>query len=119
MTLRYLLDAHVERAMALGLRQRDPELLVWRLGDPGAPSRDASDPAILRWCEAHGFVLVTNNRSTMPRHLADHLSGGGHIPGIFMLNPKLALVETIENLLDAASLSLEDEYRDQIRHLPL
>ena len=35
------------------------------------------------------------------------------------LNPKLALGETIENLLDAASLSLEEEYRDQIRHLPL
>jgi hypothetical protein len=31
----------------------------------------------------------------------------------------MALGETIENLLDAASLSLEEEYRDQIRHLPL
>jgi predicted nuclease of predicted toxin-antitoxin system len=117
--LRLLLDAHVERALALGLRQRERELVVWRLGDPGAPARDASDPAILAWCEAHDFVLVTNNRRTMPRHLADHLGRGGHVPGIFMLNVKMSLAETIENLLDATLLSLEGEYRDQIRHLPL
>lgn len=80
MTLRYLLDAHVERALGLGLRQRDRELIVWRLGDPGTPPLDAPDPAILRWCEIHDFVLVTNNRRTMPRHLADHLNRGGHIP---------------------------------------
>lgn len=109
MTLRYLLDAHVERALAAGLRQREQELLVWRLGEPGAPPRDAPDPAILAWCERSDFVLVTNNRSTMPGHLADHLSRGGHVPGIFMLNPKMSLSEVIENLLDAASLSLVDE----------
>ena len=119
MTLRYLLDAHVERALALGLRRRERELTVWRLGDPGAPSQDASDPAILRWCEIHDFVLVTNNRRTMPQHLADHLDRGDHVPGILILNPKLSLAETIDNLVDAATLSLEGEYRDQIRHLPL
>lgn len=115
----YLLDAHVSRALAQGLRQRDPELVVWRLGDPGAPPVDASDPAILTWCELHSFVLVTNNRSTMPDHLAKNLTEGGHVPGIFMLNPKMSLAETIDNLLDAASLSLEDEYTDRILYLPL
>ncbi len=117
--LRYLLDAHVERALAAGLRQRERAVVIWRLGEPGAPPRDAADPAILAWCEQHDFVLVTNNRSTMPGHLVEHLGGGGHVPGIFMLNPKLSLGETIANLLDAAMLSLPGEYRDQIRHLPL
>ena len=45
--LRYLLDAHVERALAAGLRQRERAVVVWRLGEPGAPPRDAADPAIL------------------------------------------------------------------------
>ena len=116
---RYLLDAHVERGLASGLRQRERAVVVWRLGEPGAPPRDASDPVILQWCEAQDFVLVTNNRSTMPGHLAEHLRRGGHVPGIFMLNPKLSLGETIETLLDAALLSLPGEYRDQLRHLPL
>jgi len=89
--LRYLLDAHVERALAVGLRQREHSVVVWRLGDPGAPPRDAPDPVLLEWCERHDFVLVTNNRSTMPGHLAEHLRRGGHVPGIFMLNPRLGL----------------------------
>ena len=36
-----------------------------------------------------------------------------------VLSPRLSLGETIENLRDAATLSLPDEYRDQLRHLPL
>jgi hypothetical protein len=116
--LRYLLHAHVERALASGLRQRERAAVVWRLGEPGAPPRDAADPVILQWCEARDFGLVTNTRSTMPGHLAEHLRRGGHVPGIFMLNPKLSLGETIENLLDTARVSLPGEYRDQLRHLP-
>lgn len=87
MTARYLLDAHVERALATGLRQRDRELVAWRLGEPGAPPLDASDPDILVWCERNDFVLVTNNRRTMPGHLADHLGRGGHIPASSRLTP--------------------------------
>lgn len=55
----------------------------------------------------------------MPGHLADHLAAGSHVPGIFMLNPELSMGETIEELLDAAYASLEGEYQDQIRYLPL
>ncbi len=119
MTLRYLLDENVKHALVVALRQHDPELVVWVIGEPGTPPLSTPDPAILIWCERHDFVLVTNNRSTMPAHLANHLRDGGHIPDIFVLNPKLSTSETIENLLDAASLALPGEYRDQIRHLPL
>ena len=66
-------------------------MTVRGLGDPGTPPQDAPDPAILRWCETHDFVLVTGNRRTMPQHLADHLDQGGHAPGILMLNPKMSL----------------------------
>lgn len=89
------------------------------IGEPGAPPPGTPDLAILAWCEAHDFVLVTNNRRTMPVHLANHLREGRHALGIFVLNPNLNLRETLENLVDAATLSLDGEYRDQIRHLPL
>ena len=55
----------------------------------------------------------------MPIHLANHVAAGQHVPGIFMLDPDLRIGETIEELLDAAYASLEDEYPDQIRYLPL
>ncbi len=55
----------------------------------------------------------------MPVHLRDHLADGGHIPGIFILNPTLSIGNTIEELILIAEGSLEDEYRNQIIHLPL
>ena len=119
MALRYLLDENVAVALAVGLRQHAPELVVWVVGDPGAPPPGTLDPALLRWCDEHDFVLVTNNRRTMPVHLAAHLGEGRHVPGVVVLSPRLSLAETIENLRDAATLSLPDEYRDQLRHLPL
>ncbi len=66
-----------------------------------------------------GSLLVTNNRSSMPRHLADHLAEGHHVPGIFILNPELSLGETIEELTLIAEASFADEYMDRISYLPL
>lgn len=75
-------------------------------------------PEILLWCEEYDFVLVTNNRTSMPVHLADHLAQGRHIPGIFILNPKLSIGQNIDELIFIADAYLNNEYQDQIIHLP-
>jgi hypothetical protein len=118
-TLNYLLDGHVLLALARGLEQRAREPTVRRLGDPEVPALHAPDPEVLRWCERHDFVLITKDRHSMPQHLADHVRSGGHVPGIFILNDRMSLSETITNLIEVAELSLEREYRDQIRYLPI
>ncbi len=119
MSRRYLFDENVDIALITELRRRDPGLTVWSVGDPGAPPRGTTDPDILIWCEGHGFVLVTNNRRTMPAHLADHLRNGRHSPGIFQLNPELGMGGTIDVLLLAARASRTDEHQDQIKYLPM
>ena len=50
--LRYLLDENVDPLYASELIHRDPALVVWRVGAPGAPLKGTSDPDILIWCEA-------------------------------------------------------------------
>lgn len=116
--LHYVLDEHVAPALAHGLRRRVSGLVVWNIGDPGTPPRGTLDPDVLIWCEEHNHVLATNNRSSMPRHLADHLAAGRHVPGIFVLRDSMGLGEMIEQLVLGAIASMPDEYRDQIRHLP-
>ena len=49
------------------------------------------------WCEIHEFILVTNNRKSMPKHLADHLA----------------------ELILIAGASFPKEYQDRIEYLPL
>ena len=119
MAISYLLDEHIPDSYRFQLMLRDESLIVWGIGDPGAPARGTSDPEILRWCELHGFVLVTYNRKSMPQHLADHLGEGRHVPGIFALHPEMSMGQIIEELLLLSGASATEEYRDLIVYLPV
>jgi hypothetical protein len=94
-------------------------MTVWMVGEAGAPERGTSDPDILVWCEVRGFSLVTNNRASMPVHLATHLSTGRHVPGIFMLDPVMTLGDTAEELELIWAASSPQEFADRIIYLPV
>ncbi|MBE9011279.1 DUF5615 family PIN-like protein [Pseudanabaenaceae cyanobacterium LEGE 13415] len=117
--LKYLIDENVDPLYAVQLRRLQPELIVCVIGEPATPTRGTLDPEILLWCEEFQFILVTNNRSSMPVHLKDHLSEGHHIPGIFILSRTLTIKQNLDELILIAEASFEDEYQDQIIHLPL
>jgi hypothetical protein len=118
MSLNYLLDEHVDPLYQTQILRRVPELTVWLVGGLGAPRKGTLDPDILIWCEEHDFVLVTNNRHTMPDHLSDHLALGRHVPGIFILNAGMTIGETIDELLLLALASLPNEFADRTTFLP-
>jgi hypothetical protein len=119
-TIKYLLDENVDPLFRSGLLKREPTMVVLRVGSsPNAPRHGTLDPEILCWCEEHDFILITNNRKSMPVHLHDHLVEGRHIPGILQLNPKMSIRETIEELWIVWALSEEDEYGDRIAYLPV
>jgi predicted nuclease of predicted toxin-antitoxin system len=118
MIVGYLLDENVDVAYRDQLTRRG-SIPVRAVGESDAPSKQTTDPDILIWCERHEFVLVTNNRRTMPRHLADHLSAGRHIPGIIVLGDDLSFGGNLEELLLIAVAARSDELRDQIVYLPV
>jgi len=119
MNLKYLFDENVDPEYVHQLRRRHPELVIRMVGEPSTPQKSTLDPDILDWCERKGFVLVTNNRRSMPVHLADHLDQGRHIPGILILNPNLSLGATLDDLSIVGLASFENEYQDRIEYLPL
>ena len=99
MSIRYLMDENLDPLYKRQLLIKQSRLVVFVVGDPGAPPKGTPDPEILRWCEEYNFVLVTNNRASMPVHLAAHLAEGRHIPGIIILNARMSIGATIEQLL--------------------
>jgi hypothetical protein len=117
MAVRYLLDEHLSPVYRAQLVRREPELIVRMIGDLDAPSKGTLDPEILIWCENNEFILVTNNRKSMPRHLADHLAADRHVPGIVTIDPNQSIGQTIEVLIIIAGASLEGEYQDRIEYL--
>ena len=77
--IRYLLDENVDPVFRTALLNREASIIVWKIGEPGVPPKGTKDPEILNWCEENSFLLVTNNRASMPDHLTDHLHKGRHI----------------------------------------
>jgi hypothetical protein len=119
MALRILLDENFPRVYHATLRRLDPELSVWIVGDPGAPPKGTPDAELLRWCEDQDALLVTNDRRTMPRHLAEHLASERHVPGILIFDPGRNVAEMAEDLVLLCRVSLEGEFADRITFLPL
>ena len=119
MALKYLIDENVNPLYPNQIRRREPGIVIQVVGEPETPPKGTLDPEILCWCEERQFVLVTNNRTSMPVHLSDHIALGRHIPGIFILNPNLTIGENLEELILAALPSEDDEYQDRIVYLPL
>ena len=117
--VRYLFDEHMPAALRLQLLRHAPDLVVWMLGDPGAPHYGTLDPDILLWCEANGFLFVTRNRKSMSVHLQDHLAIGHHVPGIFVVPPQITLGSIIDQLLLVWGASEAEEYHDLLLYLPL
>lgn len=117
--LKYLIDENVSPLYPNQLRRRQCELVVLVIGEPRTLPTGTLDPAILLWCEEYDFVLVTNNRASMPVHLRDHINEGRHIPGIFILSPDLTVGQNLDELLLIAEGSFDGEYQDQIVYFPL
>lgn len=117
--IQYLLDEHVDPRLKNALKKNSPEIIVWSVGDPEAPALSTADPDILLWCEENDFFLVTNNRASMPVHLQNHLAVKRHIPGIFILNPKMTFSETADELSLIWGASEAEEYENLIWYLPL
>jgi hypothetical protein len=117
--IRYLLDENVDPIFRTDLLKRNPKIIIWKIGDPGVPTKGSADTEILEWCEENNFVLITNNRKSMPGHLKDHVAKERHIPGIIELNPKMNMGETIEELILIWTASEITEYRDLIVYLPI
>lgn len=117
--IRYLLDENVDPLFRTELLRHEPTMVVWRIGDPTTPATGSPDPEILEWCERNNFILVTNNRQSMPHHVEEHLGNGGHFPGILELNPDMGVGATIQELILIWSASEMEEYQNKLLYLPL
>ncbi len=119
MSAGFLLDEQLPKWWRRAINRLQPALKLRQVGQAGAPPLQSADPLLLEWCETNDFYLLTNNRSTMPHHLGAHVAAGRHIPGIFVVDPRMDIADLSNDLalIDGASFPLE--HQDQIKFLPL
>ena len=117
--VKFLLDENVSSYIQNSFAQFAPDMALFVIGQSGAPPKSTLDPDILVWIEENDCLLVTNNRSSMPGHLMDHLTQGRHIPGILQLPRQMNVRAIVDDLLLIGGASYPGEFQDQIIHLPL
>jgi hypothetical protein len=116
--LHFLCDECTHPALIHALWQREPEMDILRVGQPGTPPRGTLDPELLVFAEDEKRTLITMDKRTMPDHVRDHHAAGRHTWGVFILKQGYATQRYVEDLILVWSvLSLED-CRDLLLYLP-
>ncbi|HXG66865.1 MAG TPA: DUF5615 family PIN-like protein [Blastocatellia bacterium] len=115
--LRLLIDQDFDQDILRGLLRRIPDLDAVTAYEVGLSA--ASDPTLLAWAAENGRILVTHDRRTMPDHAAERIVAGERMPGVFVVPRRLPIAQMIDDLEIMVTCSLENEWENVIRFLPL
>lgn len=118
MKTRFLLDENLTPRLKAALRRHDFTIDVLRVGDANAPSLGTLDPDILLYLEASQRLLVTDNRASIPGHIADHIGAGGHHWGVFWVRPGFRIGTLAEFLYLLWNASEAHEWIDATEWAP-
>ena len=88
-----------------------------RVGDTADLSLASDDPAVLLWAERENRIIVSQDRKTLAKHLADHLTTGHRCPGIFQIRGT-RLHDVLDFLVCAAYASEPAEWENRIVFVP-
>jgi hypothetical protein len=115
---RFLLDENVSIAVKAQLKRLDNTIVVIAIGDKGAPEKGTLDPEILIWLEANDYILVTENRRTMPSYLTLHYENGHFVPGILWVRPRTPVGRLVEALFTLWLGSIQEQFLHRNEFIP-
>lgn len=117
MTVRFVTDEHIARALIVGLRREFEEIDIVRVQDVGLRTMD--DPTILQWAAEQGRVLITHDIRTMPDFAHRRVAELSPMPGVLVVPTTMPIGAAIEELSTIAVASEPDEWADRVVYLPL
>jgi hypothetical protein len=94
-----------------------PEADLVRVQDEGLSG--AHDTIVLEFAASHGCMVLTHDVSTMKPYAYVRVAQGLSMPGVFVVSHAVPIGAAIEAICLIAECSLEDEWKGQVRHLPL
>jgi hypothetical protein len=117
--IRFLFDECTDPDLIEALLRREPIEDALRVGWPDAPPEGTLDPELLVLAESVNRVLVSNDRKSMPGHLADHFAAGRHTVGVILLRKYHSMRTYVEELLRLWSADEAEEWVDHTVYIPL
>lgn len=115
--LRWLADENFNNDILRGLLRRNSRLDIVRAQDVGLSG--STDAAILAWASNENRVLLTHDVRTLTAHAYARMHRGEPMPGVFEVSRSVPIASVIEDILLLTECSLLDEWKGQVRYLPL
>ena len=114
--LRLLADENSNDDIVRGLLLRQPDVDIVRVRDVGLAG--AEDPQILEWAADNGCIILTHDRATMPGFAYERVAAGQEMPGLFIVNDRLAVGKAIDEILLVIAGTQHAEWIGLVAHLP-
>ncbi len=114
---RFLADENFNFDIIEGLLRRDPDIDLIRAQDVNLAQ--TPDPIVLERAAEMGRVLLTHDYDDMPFYIDERLRAGLPMPGVAQVPWNMPLGPAIDDLLLLIGCSLEYEWENQVRYLPL
>lgn len=115
--LRFLADEDFNNRVLRGLLAQRPDLDIVRVQDTELSG--TSDPVVLAWAAREGRILLTHDKSTMINHARSRIKAGAPMPGLCAFEKNTAIKKAIDHFLVMLGASLDGEWENQIRYVPL
>lgn len=115
--LTFLADENFDGNMLRGLLRRRPAVDIVRVQDIGLSGRD--DPTVLEQAARLGRVLLTHDAATVPDFAYARVSAGQSMPGVLVVQRRMAIGQAIDEVLLVAELVTVAEMNGQVQYLPL
>src|SRR3712207_6697976 len=107
-----LTDEDFDGRIIRGLLRRRSDIRLVRAQDVGLLG--ASDDKLLEWASENNRIVLTHDRRTMPRHVADRLESGFPVPGVVVVDHRASIGRCIDDLLLIIECSEQPEWADRV-----
>ncbi|MBI5304545.1 MAG: DUF5615 family PIN-like protein [Chloroflexi bacterium] len=115
--LRFLVDEDFDNDILRGLLRKKPDLEIVRAQDVGLS--ETVDSRVLEWAAHERRVVLTHDVSTMTAHAYRRVNDSLPMPGVFAVSQSIPIAQAIADILLLAECSVEGEWENQVRYLPL
>lgn len=115
--MRLLADENFDNDIVRGVMRSNPDIDFVRAQEVGLSG--AADPEVLAWAANENRVLLSHDVATITKYAYERIEAGLPMPGVFEVAQTASIKQIIDDILLLAECSLENEWQNQVRYLPL
>ena len=116
MNVRFQADADFHQNIVRAVRRRAPAIDFQTAHEAGLHGLD--DAAVLAQAAREGRILVSHDRRTMPRHVAN-FTATRTSAGVILISQHLPIMQAVEDLILIWEASEAEEWVNRLDSLPL